>query len=190
MNVKEPEVWRVMHPLPTSRRGHLMNRARHNTVGRSRSWIVLVITLAILLLAPTAFLVKVLVVDLVCVQGIAGGAIEKDLGFDVHSPWIPDGSQDVEVLAIRNVVPGGVFQRAGLRGGEVVVAIDLTDGSGRLHADMEGSGGSFITDFYRLLQRARGGGTVVLTVLAAKDKTEDAGPISRRPQRQYVFQVP
>jgi len=92
----------------------------------------------------------------------------RELGFRHGSPYVRNGDDLLEVFTIEHVVPGGLFDQAGFRKHDIIVD--------RLS----------ITDFYRLLENARGGDPVTITVVPWADEQ----PLSERPRREVTFAVP
>ena len=124
------------------------------------------------------------------VQGVKGQRLREELGFDAHSPWVHDGAQLTEVLAIRSVVPGGILQSAGVRNGDIVTAIEWKSNGAEDSAEYDTSGGNFITHFYRILENARGNGTIIVTVISSADSFDDKRLLSSREYRKHAFCVP
>ena len=62
-------------------------------------------------------------------QGLLAPALERDLGFKTGSASMPDDQSAhgyISAVAINSVVGGGVFQRAGFRGGDVLPDVSYT----------------------------------------------------------------
>ena len=101
-------------------------------------------------------------------QSKLGGLLRRDLGFAHGSPYLRNTRGMVEVLTIESVAPGGLFDQAGFQKDDIVVD-DVS-----------------ISEFYKLLERARGGEPVAITVVSWSDKQ----PLKDRPRRQIVVRVP
>jgi S1-C subfamily serine protease len=54
-------------------------------------------------------------------QGILGPRVEARYGFELGSPYVMAGGDDVEVPVIERVDSGGAFARAGLVEGDILV---------------------------------------------------------------------
>jgi hypothetical protein len=98
-------------------------------------------------------------------QITVGLPLERDLGFEHGTPYLDSGGSAVEVVAVESVVPGGVFDRAGLKSGDVFP-------------------GMTVDELFQQLHDSRGG-TVTLRVLSG-----GAAPLDRRPERAISFVVP
>ncbi len=94
-------------------------------------------------------------------------ALQRDLGFDHGSPYIQVGGTRKELMTIEHVTPGGVFDRAGCRSGD----IPLDDLS--------------IFGFYRWLEASRGQ-TVTISVADGGDGL----PLHQRPKRRIELGIP
>lgn len=99
-------------------------------------------------------------------QGVVGFALNRELGFAHGSPYVQCGGETTEVFTIESVTPGGVFDRAGFREGDIVRGLSFTE-------------------FYKLLHRSRGR-EVTIEVVDGGD-----GPsLDRRPSWHISFTVP
>jgi hypothetical protein len=87
-------------------------------------------------------------------------ALQRDLGFGHGSPYVLVGNSRKELMTIEHVTPDGVFDRAGIRSGD----IPLDDLS--------------IAGFYRWLDASRGQ-TVTISVADGGD----GPPLRERPKR-------
>lgn len=101
-------------------------------------------------------------------QVLVGGPLERELGFELGTPYIvEDGSSSlVEVMAFESVAPGGFFGEVGFKAGDIVRHLKLND-------------------FFRTLHRGRGESVTIRIV--------DGGngpPLDRRPERTLTFVVP
>ncbi len=144
----------------------------------------------VLLAALTVvFVLTAIYIDVLYTQGFVGFPLQADLGFEGHSPWVYDGDELVEVLAIREVVADGVFDRAGLKSGDIVVSVELRQNEERWRAEYAEDRGNFITRFYELLERGRDGGTIVITVVRDADDLDDERPLKDRPKRECVLTI-
>ena len=135
------------------------------------------------------FVLKLIYIDLLYTQGFVGFALQADLGFEGHSPWVYDGDELVEVLAIREVVADAVFDQAGLKPGDIVVSVELRQNEERRRAEYAEDRGNFVTGFYELLERARDGGTIVITVVRDANDLDDRCPLKSRPKRECVLTI-
>src|SRR5688572_2632459 len=101
-------------------------------------------------------------------QMLIGTPLERELGFQHGSPYVQeDGSSwDTEVLTIGSVVPGGVFDRAGFRSGDVVRELS-------------------INELFQVLHRGRGQQVTIRVVDGG-----DGPPLDQRPERVITFEVP
>lgn len=95
-----------------------------------------------------------------------GKPLEDDLGFRHGSPYLRCGDSIQEVFTIEAIVPGGIFDQAGIRDGDIVM-------------------GPSITGFYKLLHRNRGKEVTVHVVDGG-----DGPSLDDRPQRRIAFVVP
>ena len=94
-------------------------------------------------------------------------ALQRDLGFNHGSPYVQVGGTRKELMTIEHVTPGGVFDRAGFRSGD----IPLDDLS--------------IFGFYRWLDASRGQ-TVTISVADGADGL----PLRQRPKRSIEVVIP
>lgn len=99
-------------------------------------------------------------------QGVLGPALERDLGFTEGAAYLSLGRRLYSAVAIVAVAPGGVFDRAGFRAGDVLPGLSHTG-------------------LFRLLHRSRGR----VAELAAVDGGEGP-PFGERPARAIRFEVP
>lgn len=99
-------------------------------------------------------------------QDRIGRELSRNLGFTHGSPYVRCGDRDREVFAIESVEPGGAFDRAGFRDGDIVVGTD-------------------ITGLYRELHRNRGREVTVSVVEGG-----DGPPLAERPVRKLCLAVP
>jgi hypothetical protein len=119
-----------------------------------------------------AGLFAVWVVYIVCAawywQITVGKRLERELGFQHGTPYVrEEGSSWLrEVLIVESVVPGGVFDRAGFRRGDVIRGLS-------------------INGLFQLLQRGRGH-QVTIRVVDGGDRP----PLEQRPERAITFDVP
>ncbi len=99
-------------------------------------------------------------------QGALGPALERDLGFTDAAAYLSVGRRLHSAVALAAVAPGGVFDRAGFRAGDVLPGVSHTD-------------------LFRLLHRSRGRAAELSVV------DGDAGPpFGDRPARVIRFEVP
>jgi hypothetical protein len=101
-------------------------------------------------------------------QMFIGMPLEQDLGFQHGSPYVQEGGSSgyTEVLAIEAVVPGGVFDRAGFRNGDVVRGMSSNE-------------------LFQSLHRGRGQQVTIRVVDGG-----DGPPLDQRPERVIAFEVP
>lgn len=96
-----------------------------------------------------------------------GGPLEQELGFEYGTPYIVvNGSSMIEVLTIESVVPGGVFEKAGFKNGDVVRGLSLDE-------------------LFKTLHRCRGQ-TATLHVVNGGN----GPPLDQRSDRTMTFAVP
>ena len=100
-------------------------------------------------------------------QCVLGKPLERELGFEHGSPYIHSGDEFIEVMAFENIKPGGIFDLAGIKKGDIPID-DLS-----------------ITEFFRMLENARGT-EVTITVVSGGD----GPPLEERPARKVTFKVP
>jgi hypothetical protein len=98
-------------------------------------------------------------------QVFLGPTLERQLGFTDGSAYLSVGRRH-SAVALAAVAPGGVFDQAGFRSGDVLP-------------------GSSHTDLFRLLHRSRGR----VAALAVVDGGQGP-PFGERPVRVIRFQVP
>ncbi len=116
--------------------------------------------------AAVALLAACIVAAGMYYQGVLGPALERDLGFTDGAAYLAVGRRLHSALALAAVAPGGVFDRAGFRAGDVLPGVSHTD-------------------LFRLLHRSRGR----VAELAVVDG--GAGPpFGERPPRVIRFEVP
>lgn len=98
-----------------------------------------------------------------------GLPLEKDLGFSHGSPYVKIGDSrwGTEVMTLEDIKPGGVFDQAGVKEGDILLD-DLS-----------------ITEFFRMLERSRGK-TVTIKVVPSGN----GPPLKQRPIREVIFEVP
>jgi hypothetical protein len=101
-------------------------------------------------------------------QKTVGEPLERELGFQHGTPYVQeDGSQwPQEVLTVESVVPGGVFDQAGFRQGDVVRGLS-------------------INGLFQVLHRARGQQVTIRVVDGGNGR-----PLEQRPERTITFFVP
>lgn len=97
-----------------------------------------------------------------------GEPLERVLGFQCGSPYIRDSASSglQEVLTVESVVPGGVFDRAGFKSGDVVRGLSTNE-------------------LFQVLHRGRGREVTVRVVQGG-----DGPALDQRPQRSITFEVP
>jgi hypothetical protein len=99
-------------------------------------------------------------------QSVLGPALERDLGFTGGAAYLSVGRRLHSAVALTVVAPGGVFDRAGFRAGDVLPGVSHTD-------------------LFRLLHRHRGQ-VAELSVMGGGD----GPPFGERPARVILFEVP
>lgn len=105
-------------------------------------------------------------------QLTVGRQLNEEFGFVTGTPYTKsqnsrDGYQ--EVLVIEKVEPGGLFARAGFRERDIVC--------GPVRDPVQ---------FYRMLEKARGGEPIKLTVVPWDDEV----PLEERPTREITLRLP
>jgi hypothetical protein len=99
-------------------------------------------------------------------QGRLAQELRRDLGFEHGTAYRRDGRRTADVLIIASLVPGGIFDRAGFRVGDIIR-------------------GPSIGGLYKMLHRGRGR-RVQITVIDGGE-----GPrLEQRPKRVITVQVP
>jgi len=93
-------------------------------------------------------------------------ALHSDLGFKHESPTLQLGGRIEEVFTLERIRPGSVLDRAGVRNGDIVIDMD-------------------ITEFYRRLQAARGSRMSFKVVRGG-----DGPPLAQRYPRSITVHVP
>lgn len=78
-----------------------------------------------------------------------GPSIEKRYGFEIGTPYVIVNNQDVEVLAVLSVTPGGAFDKAGINADEIIVSHTI----GGLYRDLNENAGVLTT-----IEIVQGGG--------------------------------
>jgi hypothetical protein len=134
-----------------------------------RSSIKYLLLLASLLLAGLALLSICIISSLYdgwMYQVKAKPALQQDLGFATGSPYINAGGVLVEVLTVEDVVPGGIFDKAGVQKGDIIVDYSLTE-------------------LYRELEKNRGGSLTIPVVNGG-----DGPPLRSRPTRNVTIEIP
>jgi hypothetical protein len=99
-------------------------------------------------------------------QGAVGVSLNRELGFTHGSPYVRCGGEVREVFTIESVTPGGVFDRAGFRKGDIVRGLSFTE-------------------FYKLLHRNRGRDVTIEVVDGG-----DGPPLDQRTSQAITFTVP
>ena len=101
-------------------------------------------------------------------QLIVGASLERELGFQHGTPYIQESGSSwlQEVLTVQVVVPGGAFDRAGFKSGDVVRGLTTNE-------------------LFQVLHRGRGQRVTIRVV--------DGGnglPLDQRSERAITFVVP
>ncbi len=128
-------------------------------------WDILSLVLIGTLITIVVFCLYIIAIG-IYYQAILGPFLERELGFVEGAAYIQVGQRLHSAVALCSIVPGGVFDRAGFRAGDVLPGLSHTD-------------------LFRLLNRNRGR-IAQLTVV-------DGGqglPFGNRPIRLIRFEVP
>lgn len=99
-------------------------------------------------------------------QSYIGDPLERDLGFGHGTPYVTCNGWLQEVLVVESLTPGGVFEQAGFRQGDIIRGLS-------------------INDLFRLLHRGRGQQVMIRVVDGG-----DGPPLAERPERTITFVVP
>lgn len=76
-----------------------------------------------------------------------------------------------------------------LKPGDIVVCVELQQNAKSWRIDHVECRGNFITKFFELLERARDGGTIVITVVRDANDLEDRRPFGNRPKRKCILTI-
>jgi hypothetical protein len=99
-------------------------------------------------------------------QGRIAGELRRDLGFKHDTLYIREGRSLAGVITIGSLVPGGLFEQAGFRVGDIIK-------------------GPSITGLYKILHRGRGSRVQIIVVEAGEGR-----PLKERSERVISVKVP
>jgi hypothetical protein len=126
----------------------------------------LLVPLAILCFAAFAGFCVYVVAEAWYYQGQIAENLQRDLGFTHGTPYIASGRRTADVLIVGCLTPGGIFERAGFREGDILHRVS-------------------ITGLYKMLHRGRGSEVRFMVIEGGHGP-----PLEQRPKRVITIRVP
>jgi S1-C subfamily serine protease len=130
-----------------------------------RKWLIrITVTLAVLFMVGVVYIICA-----ACYwQMSVGVPLEREMGFRHGTPYVQEAgsSWPQEVLTVESVIPGGAFDRAGFKSGDVVRGLS-------------------INGLFQALHRGRGQQITIRVVDGG-----DGPPLDQRLERAIMFVVP